>query len=151
MYLLKWDLAALQSPCRAPCSFCRSGSGFRRGQGVHLSKTGCNICVIKTVYTQLEIWPVPYKGSDLALRLLQTVRDQALAWHSAECWASYLQRFSPCPEAATKNHRPGADRHSAECWASTLHRFCPCPEAVTLSHGPGVSLALCCMLDQYLT
>ena len=33
----------------------------------------------------------------------------------------------------------------------TLQRFCPCREAVTHRQRPDVSLALCCMLGQYLT
>ena len=35
----------------------------------------------------------PYDGCTPALRLLQTARDQALAWHSAECWVSTSQRL----------------------------------------------------------
>ena len=41
--------------------------------------------------------------------------------------------------------------HSAACWGSTLQRFCPCHEAATHSQRPGVSVALCWMLGKYLT
>ena len=51
--------------------------------------------------TLLHVGAVPYKGSAPALRLLHTARGLALAWHSAACWGSTLERFCPCPEAAT--------------------------------------------------
>ena len=53
IWSLSITLPYLQSPCRAPRGFCRSGSGLWRGQGGHLGKTGYDICVI---YTLSEAW-----------------------------------------------------------------------------------------------
>ena len=101
--------------------------------------------------TLLHVGAVPYKGSAPALRLLHTARGLALEPGTLlHVGAAPYKGSVPAMRLLHTARDLALARHSAECWASTLQRFCPCPEAVTHSQRPGVSLALCCMLGQYL-